>query len=217
MNGKRNDNNRIRLQRLIKQHFNLGEIRDLCFSLDVPYEDLGSDETISGKSRDLVMYCERRGLVPELVNTIGQKRPSLKPDLANFPDSPPPSNSNKYPRLSIAIAILTAVIVMALGIVLWRIYTPASSAAFDYQVRVIDENTTQPISSALVILEVGGDVAPLDEYTDSNGLARFFVSSALAEERGRLRVERDGYDSYVKNMDVTPDALPEEVMLYPSP
>ena len=46
------------LRRLLIQHFDLEELRDLCFDLEVDYDSLrGDDKRV--KTRELVAYMER--------------------------------------------------------------------------------------------------------------------------------------------------------------
>ena len=87
-----------------------------------------------------------------------------------------------------------------------------TAASFTYGVTVKDDATNQPIADAKVRIEVAGK-APLDEYADSNGFARIFISALLAERPGRLTVEAHGYAIDVRNIDLWPDRLPAEVRL----
>jgi len=50
------------------------ELRDLCFELEIDYEDLPGDGQ-SAKARELVMYCKRRGLLAALVACVMRDRP----------------------------------------------------------------------------------------------------------------------------------------------
>ena len=111
----------------------------------------------------------------------------------------------RFERTSSSLAVLTP--------------TPAVTAqptapSFIYGVTVKDDATNQPIANAKVRIEVEG-TAPLDEYADSNGFARLFIPAALAERPGRLTVEADGYAINVRNIDLWPDRLPNEVRLTP--
>mgnify|MGYP002713294280 CR=1 FL=1 len=54
--------------------FNLYELQDLCFDLDIPYEDLPGT-TRSMKARELIQYMDRRGLLPNLVASVKDLRP----------------------------------------------------------------------------------------------------------------------------------------------
>jgi hypothetical protein len=52
------------------------ELRDLCFELEVDYEDLPG-EGQSAKARELVLFCKRRGLLATLVQYVMRDRPML--------------------------------------------------------------------------------------------------------------------------------------------
>lgn len=67
---------RVHLAQAITQGFNLNELRSLCFDLDLDYENI-SGETKESKVRELVMYCERRGKLPLLIDGIRKARPNL--------------------------------------------------------------------------------------------------------------------------------------------
>lgn len=67
--------NKIELSKLIRQHYDLGEFKSLCFELQVAYDDLPG-ETLTNRVEALVEYLERRGRVQELFNLIKQQRPN---------------------------------------------------------------------------------------------------------------------------------------------
>jgi hypothetical protein len=50
------------------------ELRDLCFELEVDYEDLPGDGQ-AAKARELVLFCKRRGLLAALVACVMRDRP----------------------------------------------------------------------------------------------------------------------------------------------
>lgn len=91
-----------------------------------------------------------------------------------------------------------------------------SPTVFNYQVRVQAEDTGDYVQNAKVTIEVGTK-APLDSITDSNGLARIFISYSYAGQPGRLIVEATGYVRYEQYIDLTEDALPDVVQLEPKP
>ncbi|MCB0368634.1 MAG: hypothetical protein KDD45_04100 [Bdellovibrionales bacterium] len=65
----------------ISRGFNLDELRTLCFSLGVDYDDLVG-EGKSGKIRELILYCQRKNMLGDLVNQCSQMRPhSLWPQI----------------------------------------------------------------------------------------------------------------------------------------
>ncbi len=65
------------LRVMIHQHFNEGELRTLCFDLNIDYEDCLIGETKQDKVRELLLYCTRRGRVTDLVNACRQARPQV--------------------------------------------------------------------------------------------------------------------------------------------
>jgi hypothetical protein len=69
----------MNLQKLrdkIIEGFNLSEVRDLCFNLNVQYENL-EGTTLNDKARELVEYCKRQGSLPELVTHCKELRPRI--------------------------------------------------------------------------------------------------------------------------------------------
>ena len=64
------------LRELISQGFGREELRNLCFDLDVEYDDLPA-EGRSGKARELVIYMNNRGRTAELLALCAQRRPHL--------------------------------------------------------------------------------------------------------------------------------------------
>lgn len=61
------------LQRQIADQFNLEELQDLCFTLEVDFENLGGTGK-SAKARELVLYMQRRGQLDRLVEAIQELR-----------------------------------------------------------------------------------------------------------------------------------------------
>ena len=66
-----------RLHQNIAAFFGDEELRSLCFDLGVDYADLPA-EGKDGKARELVAYLERRGRIPELVETCRKLRPNVE-------------------------------------------------------------------------------------------------------------------------------------------
>jgi hypothetical protein len=54
------------LRQNIEKAFILEEIKDLCFDLDIIYDNLPG-ETLSAKARELVSYCQRYGILRNLI------------------------------------------------------------------------------------------------------------------------------------------------------
>ncbi len=68
------------LRDLIDQHFSDDELRQLCFDLDVEYENLPGDTRII-KAQSLIQHCLRHNRLPDL----GERCQALRPD-ASWPD-----------------------------------------------------------------------------------------------------------------------------------
>ncbi len=64
------------LRRNIEEFFNLEELQDLTFELGVRYENIAGN-TLRAKTRELVIYCDRNGLVEKLLTILEQERPSV--------------------------------------------------------------------------------------------------------------------------------------------
>lgn len=64
------------LREALDNGYSLAELQDLCFELEIDYEDLPG-EGQSAKARELVTYCKRRGLLPALVERVIRDRPHL--------------------------------------------------------------------------------------------------------------------------------------------
>ncbi len=90
--------------------------------------------------------------------------------------------------------------------------TPTSASNFDYSVRVQKNDASSSIPNAKVTIEVIGQ-APLDEITDSNGIARFFIDTNRAGQPARLIIRAAGYRSYNQNIDLRQATLPDVIPL----
>ena len=62
------------LRRGLVESFSLSELRTLCSDLGVDYDELGSAGK-EAQARELILYLERRGRLPELVARCQQLRP----------------------------------------------------------------------------------------------------------------------------------------------
>ena len=67
---------RASLRKNLVEWFNDSELHDLCFDMGVDYESL-KGEAKSDKARELVAYCERRQIVPDLVVKCKELRPNV--------------------------------------------------------------------------------------------------------------------------------------------
>lgn len=66
-----------RLREILDTHFSDGELRTICFDLDVEYNNLPG-EGKADKARELIAYLERHGQIGELVETGRQLRPDVR-------------------------------------------------------------------------------------------------------------------------------------------
>ena len=64
----------IVLQRLLVAHFDLDELKTLCFDVHVDFDELAG-ETKSAKARELVKHCYRHGLLDKLHEAGQRQRP----------------------------------------------------------------------------------------------------------------------------------------------
>src|SRR5512135_18892 len=61
----------------LPEHFDVEELQDLCFRLNIPYDDwppMGR----TGTARALITYCERHDMCPALIELCRQKRPNVE-------------------------------------------------------------------------------------------------------------------------------------------
>jgi hypothetical protein len=65
---------RAELLRLLEERFNLTELKNLTFVLSGNYEQFQHD-TLPDFARELLLFCERRGLVSCLLNEVRKQRP----------------------------------------------------------------------------------------------------------------------------------------------
>ena len=61
------------LHRFIVDHYDLNELKTLCFNLGVNFDALPGDGTVA-KARELVVYLGRRGKLERLVDALHQGR-----------------------------------------------------------------------------------------------------------------------------------------------
>lgn len=64
------------LLHVLDRFFDLAEIGELAFHLDVDFDNLAGERKID-KARALICYLERRGRLDELIDAIREERPNL--------------------------------------------------------------------------------------------------------------------------------------------
>jgi hypothetical protein len=68
--------NKAHFLRLLTNHFNLGELKTLCFMLDIEFDNFHG-ESLSDKASELILYAERRDRLPDLLKTVKGQRPNI--------------------------------------------------------------------------------------------------------------------------------------------
>lgn len=216
---------RIQLHDKIQDYFNSSELRSLCFSLGLDYDDDLPGATKSEKIISLITLCQRKDKLLDLIKLCKEQRPHVSWEY-DFDADPPLSssstqnNTHRFEKiwlpLIIAIIGLVGVVFTAVLNNLPLTIGSPTPTTFDYQIRVEDQISGEAIKDAKVTIDVSGQ-APKNEYTDSNGVARIFIDTLRAGEPGKLMVEMQGYITHVENITLTPDTLPVIVRLEFSP
>ncbi len=67
---------RAELRRKMATGFNLSDLENLCFDMEIDYQSLRGEDKES-KTRELISYCERNGRVNELVKNCRELRPNV--------------------------------------------------------------------------------------------------------------------------------------------
>jgi hypothetical protein len=89
-----------------------------------------------------------------------------------------------------------------------------TNTSFTYQVQVLAANDGEPIPGAQVLIQIG-EIAPLDEFTDSNGIARIIIDDTYIGQPGRLIVRANSYQTWEQNLTLDQQQLPDTVQLAP--
>lgn len=100
---------RTQLYGLLTKHFDLEELKTLCFNLGVTYDDLRGEGN-ADKARELVLYLERLDRIPDLTARCAQLRPNIS---WQPPGEPPPEQPKAAPDRSSAPTINQGLIALA--------------------------------------------------------------------------------------------------------
>ncbi len=117
--------NQTELYELINKHFNEGELRTLCFDLDIEYENLGG----RGKSnnvRELILFVLRKERYDDLYVQLKHYHPNVnwsEPEETIYKQTPNTDNSppldSKSTNRSKSFGILIAIGLFAIAITIW--------------------------------------------------------------------------------------------------
>ena len=88
-----------RLRELLAQHFDAAGLRDLCASLHIDYDDIRG-QAQAEKVRELILYLDRRGRLPELLEACARQRPDLSWDIAPGSAIPQPASAARVPAMT---------------------------------------------------------------------------------------------------------------------
>lgn len=83
-----------KLQNKISTHFNIEELKNLCFELNIEYDNLPAT-ILDGKCRELVKYCSRHNKLIDLIERLKELRVFVEWDIFEI-DS---FESKKAPKL----------------------------------------------------------------------------------------------------------------------
>lgn len=95
--------NRVLLRETLFNGFSLDELQTLCFDLSIDFDGLTGNNK-QAKAREIILYCEKIGRVPELVEAIRRFRPNLDlPDPSKIEPSLEQRNADElvpYPAVA---------------------------------------------------------------------------------------------------------------------
>lgn len=77
-----------KLSRQLTESFNLEELADLCFQLQIPFDEI-SGTNLQAKARELIQYCRRRGRLGDLIRVCQELRPNASWEVPVFVDEAP--------------------------------------------------------------------------------------------------------------------------------
>lgn len=201
-----------RLKELRKQQATFGPHTPAHISMEI--------ETLEAEIREL---RQESGLPPAevVLPTQGVPRTPL-PTAAPEPAPAPPDQKGDGKKWWIPIVVALIGLAGVIFTTVWgNPFSPVEPpeeemqpAEFTYEVHVVSV-AGENLPEAHVMIQVAGK-APLDEVTDVNGFARFFIESSYAREPARLIVEKEGFHPHTQEIDLYPDRLPDRIPLEPT-
>jgi DNA-binding NarL/FixJ family response regulator len=82
------------LLKVLKTRFDEEDLRELCFVLHIDYDSLRGGNKV-GKARELILYCEQRSRIKDLVEYVRQERPDALPKISTPTPTTPPERPLK--------------------------------------------------------------------------------------------------------------------------
>ncbi len=90
--------------------------------------------------------------------------------------------------------------------------TAVSSSRFTYQIRVLENVTNQPVETANVTIDLPG-APPVNDFTDSTGLAVFLIDSQFADKIVLVHVTKNGYQDWDQTITLKTGERPQVMKL----
>lgn len=119
-----------RLDDQIANHFNLSELQDLCFKVDINFENLAGS-TLNDKTLELVRYCQRHRRLNELLALLSELRPMVEwpepVEVVTRPKTSPDVEAKSKPsirRLWLLVPLLAVCLISLLAGVVALIWRP---------------------------------------------------------------------------------------------
>jgi hypothetical protein len=217
------------LQSLLENHFNMSELRQLAFALDIDHEDLeGNTKPVFILS--LISYAQRHGLI-EALDELAEKGESVQqqPAIQSVRQQSAPESFWGRKSFGTKIAIVSTIVTL-ISIILALVgffpealpngnsatVAPPSADKILLQVQVNSAADQSSIDNATVRLVVAGQIFS-PEQTDSNGLAVFELPVEMIKEVVNITVEQTGYESKDQNITLDSGLRPIEFQLRPLP
>lgn len=188
------------LRNLISTSFNKGELRTLCFDLGVNYENLPG-ETLEDKARELVDFCQRRGVLKDLIEKCNALRPNTGwPKLTDiefkesiFSNSSPSSEEAKRPLIHLDRKqfLLITVILIIVGLYIVKPFVsegrlkygnPVELEVNKYQVKLAGNETVELFDGELEVY-----------FNERPPGTIVFARGSLVPDIGRLDIRFQGF------------------------